>query len=70
MIAQHVQQDTPHDDTESVSREQYEEMRRIADALLFWIQKVNREGRSALNDARYLRDIGKAEALGLTGDRK
>lgn len=69
MIAQRAQQDTHPDDTESVSREQYEEMRRIADKLLFWAEKVRREGASALNHIDYELDLIEAARLGLEGDR-
>ncbi len=69
MIAQRAQQDTHPDDTESVSREQYEEMRRIADKLLFWAEKARWEGGGTLINYDYYADLDEARQLELTGKR-
>ncbi len=70
MIAQRAQQDTHPDDTESVSREQYEAMKRAADKLLFWVEKARWEGSGALMHYDYMADLDEARQLGLIGDRK
>lgn len=69
MIAQRAEQDTQDQLNDSNPADQYEEMRRIADAMLYWAEKARREGLWVFEDIRYERDWNAARRLGLTGNR-
>lgn len=69
MIAQRASTDDQSQLNDYVPREQYDEMRRIANALLFWTQKVQNEGAGSLNSFAFETDLIEAARLGLTGNR-